>query len=518
METLTGIDELSSLWKRRKIDSMKKRFCFSQLMDYLNGGDDPRICTLYGLRRTGKTILMAQASKELKDPDSVCWVMCEPGDEIQDVKKAIRENPKCQYFFLDEVTKLENFTDASSILADRYAAIDGKKIVLAGTDSLGFHFAFGSELFDRTHVIHTTYIPYKEYRYLLGKDKTIDDYIEYGGTLTNGSAFYNKEPGMDYSNDAIVKNILHSLEHYQNGGAYGSLLPFHAAHELTTFINKIVELDNRTFLAETVNRLFKSHDMGILRSRLSKELPQDDGLDVLKSQAFRKEIRDALGIREPLTEIATTRAIEEVKGYLEALDVIYVIPGTNRQSVIFSQPGLRYSQVQEEKKHLMESPLLHGIPTTTRNDFAEKLDEIIKGRMMENILFLDLTKDPTVSSQYRVTTYRDGPGRHEFDIVLMDKKEDKAILLEVKHSKAFDPVHQARHLFDADACKDFEAHTGMQIAGKGVVYRGDTRYYAAGIHYLHVDALLEHPKECIQMLQNSWDSHIRKTERNPIEH
>ena len=163
MEYVIGKD-LDRIFKSKRIESFRKRLLFPELMDYLHREEDPRLCTLYGLRRTGKTTLMAQAAKEL-DQDKVCWVHCEEGDDIQDVKNVIKGNPACRYFFLDEVTRLENFTSASSILADKYAAEDGKKIVLAGTDSLGFALAFGTELFDRTHILHTTYIPYAEYRY-----------------------------------------------------------------------------------------------------------------------------------------------------------------------------------------------------------------------------------------------------------------------------------------------------------------------------------------------------------------
>lgn len=519
MDVKTGEKGLHELSTNYHVESFQKRFCFPDLMDYLRRDYDPRVCTIYGLRRTGKTTLMAQAAAELHDPDSFCWIICGEHDEIQDVKNVIRDHPQCKYFFLDEATRLENFMDASSILADRYTAIENKRIVMAGTDSLGFHFAFGSELFDRTHIFHTTYIPYREYRHLLGKDKTIDDYIEYGGTLTDGRIFYHTDEtsGMDYTNDAIAENIFHSLEHYRGGGAFGALLPVYASGELTTFIRKIVELDNRAFLAQTVNRMFRSHDMGVLRSNLTRDPSLDVDTSALKNKAFLEEVRKALSIQEPLVHKADAKAIEAVKRYLEALDVIYVVPGTERQVVLFSQPGLRYSQVEKEKELLLGSKYLKEFQETMRRDFARRLDETIKGRIMENIVFLDLTKDKDVSSRYQVTTYRDPLGAHEFDVVLFDKEKDEAILLEVKHSDDFDPVHQARHLYDEDACAEFEQHTGMKIVGKGVVYRGDTRYYAAGIHYVSVDAMLEQPLSCIQMLQNSWDSHLKKGIQRPKE-
>ena len=50
------------------------------------------------------------------------------------------------------------------------------KIVLSGTDSLGFWFALHQELYDRAVTIHTTFIPFREHSRLLGID-SIDEYI-----------------------------------------------------------------------------------------------------------------------------------------------------------------------------------------------------------------------------------------------------------------------------------------------------------------------------------------------------
>jgi len=61
----------------------------------------------------------------------------------------------------------------------------GMHIVLSGTDSLGFWLASGNELYDRVRMIHTTFIPYREYSRLLGID-SIDEYIRCGGVLRMG--------------------------------------------------------------------------------------------------------------------------------------------------------------------------------------------------------------------------------------------------------------------------------------------------------------------------------------------
>lgn len=39
----------------------QKRDCLSSLLDYLKAENNSKVCILYGLRRTGKTVLLKQA-------------------------------------------------------------------------------------------------------------------------------------------------------------------------------------------------------------------------------------------------------------------------------------------------------------------------------------------------------------------------------------------------------------------------------------------------------------------------
>ena len=58
--------------------------------------------------------------------------------------------------------------------------------------------------------IHTSYIPFAEFSKLIEND-SVDEYIEYGGTLTK-SPYKTLQASEEYQNTAIVGNILHSLE------------------------------------------------------------------------------------------------------------------------------------------------------------------------------------------------------------------------------------------------------------------------------------------------------------------
>ena len=504
MEVVTGITGLKQVYQNKRINLLKKRTSFKDLISYLHKDNDSQVCSLYGLRRTGKTTLMAQAAETL-DPSTVIWIHCETGDSMQDVKNIIQANPACRFIFIDEATRLENFIDTSSILADRYCAEQNKKIVLAGTDSLGIRLSLNRGLFDRTHVIHTTYIPFKEHRYLL-RTADIDQYIEYGGTLTNGNIFYNDDMSndFDYTNSAIAINIQHSLEQLDDGGSFGPLLKFYAANELTTFINKILEQSNRTFLAATVNKMFKSHDLGKLRNNLERDKNIDIDVSGLKNKDLTEEIRKELLIKEPLTMTASKESIDAVKTYLQAMDVIYVVPESDGEEVIFTQPGLRYSQVQKLMHTLEHSPLMNQYSPSERKLFRKRLDETVKGDILEDILYYQLIRDADFQKHYEVTKYRDPMGAHEVDLVVCNTETDEAYLFEIKHTKEYCPDKQARHLLDQETVKAIEDKYHVTVAGKSVIYRGKDQVGPQGVTYQNAVTFLVNPQKSILQCRTAF--------------
>ena len=103
------------------------------------------------------------------------------------------------------------------------------QIVLSGTDSLGFLFTEDEQLYDRCVLLHTTFIPYREFESVLGVHG-IDEYIRYGGTMSLGGVHYNetstfasKESTDEYVDTAIARNIQHSLRCYQYEGHFRHL-------------------------------------------------------------------------------------------------------------------------------------------------------------------------------------------------------------------------------------------------------------------------------------------------------
>ena len=186
-----------------------------------------KICAVYGLRRTGKTVMLLQAISEMDKDDfnKTAYIKIQTtnslDDLIFDLNNLRREGYK--NIFIDEITLLDEFSNASSIF--RCICYAGYEYYLSGTDSLGFYLASKGELYDRVTIINTTYIPFREHKKLLGTSN-IDEYIRYGGTLKLGkkdylhSNLYNEEnttflneiTTREYIDSSIAKNIQHSLK------------------------------------------------------------------------------------------------------------------------------------------------------------------------------------------------------------------------------------------------------------------------------------------------------------------
>ena len=158
------------------------RDCFSTLQKFVAGSYDGKICILYGLRRTGKTTLLFQMLSELPI-EKTAYIKVQTTDDMSRLTKDLKALFELgyRYVFIDEITLLSDFIDTAAVLSDVFSMM-GMKIVVSGTDSLGFAMANRDELYDRSVTIHTSFIPFREYARLLNI-RSVDSYIEYGGTL-----------------------------------------------------------------------------------------------------------------------------------------------------------------------------------------------------------------------------------------------------------------------------------------------------------------------------------------------
>ena len=463
---------------------LKKRACFHVLHGYLTGGRQDKVLVLYGLRRTGKTTLIRQALLEL-GPDEfarAAFIQATPRDTLGDVNadlKVLRDRGFTR-LFIDEATLMEDFIEGAALFSDVFAA-GGMKVVLSGTDSLGFLFAEDEQLYDRCLLLHTTFIPYREFEQVLGI-KGVDEYIRYGGTMSMGGKRYNAESTFsskrsadEYVDSAIARNIQHSLRYYQYGGHFRALQDLYDAGELTSAINRVVEDVNHRFAVETLTRAFKSHDLAASARNLrnDREAPGDvlDRVDVVEVTA---RLAAALEIREKDEQSVeiTPVHVREIREYLDLLDITADVgvedmanPGARHTRTVVAQPGLRYAQVEALIESLLEDRMFADLSFADRARVLERVRSEVMGRMLEDIVLLE-TK--LAFPERRVFKLQFAVG--EFDMVVADASAGSCTVFEVKHSDRRHPA-QYRALVDEGKCASAEFRFGP-IAARTVLYRG----------------------------------------------
>ena len=504
-ESLMRMTELVRRYERRD--------CFKSIKKFLELPNEPRICVIYGLRRTGKTTMLFQTIQDMSAEEfsKTVYIKIEADDTMAGLNKDLQllYDSGIRNVFIDEITLMSDFIDSSSLLSDVYAAM-GMKIILSGTDSLGFWLAKNQELYDRAYSIHTTFIPFREYSRLLKKDD-IDEYIRYGGTLRAGeidfddedllseeSAFRSDESTRRYIDTAISKNIQHSLAHCEDGGQFRHLYTLYEAGELTSAINRIIEDMNHRFILEVLTRDFKSNDLKLAAKNLRGEANPEKRTDILDDidiEAVTQRLMDILEIRNSEDrKIGITKThIEEIKEYLKALDLIYytsvetTIPGSAPyDNIVFTQPGMRYCQAQALVHSLMKDSLFSAQSEQMKELVTNRILDEVKGRMLEDIVLMETAKKLN-PKRYRVFKLKFAAG--EFDMVIYDREKNVCGIYEIKHSDKSD-ANQYRHLADADKCEQTERRFG-QIVSKTVLYRGESFETENGIVYQNVEEYLK---------------------------
>ena len=487
----------------KSVAKWKKRESFMALHDYIYGENNDRVLILYGLRRTGKTTLVRQVIGEMA-PEmqaKTAFIQLSSRLTLADVNHDLKllESLGYRYVFVDEVTLLSDFIEGAALFSDVFAA-GGMKVVLSGTDSLGFVFSEDEQLYDRCQLLHTTFIPYREFENVLGV-KGIDKFIEYGGTMSMGGSNYNtdkftfatKKSADDYVDSAIARNIQHSLKCYQHEGHFRSLQELYDAGELTSAINRIVEDINHRFTVDVLTRNFKSNDLKISTANLRRDrFKPTDVLDRIDVVAVTKRLKDLLLIRDKAEQSVTISDAHraEIKEYLDLLDLtcdIDVVNMTNlnerRARTVVSQPGLRYAQTSSLIQSLLLDETFKNIPIAERMAIEGRILDEIRGRMMEEIVLLE-TKFARPEMQVFQLQFAVG----EFDMVVFDPKRACCEIYEIKHSDKI-AAEQSRHLQNPKKCAETEFRYG-RILSRNVIYCG-TSGLRQGIHYLNVEEYLK---------------------------
>ena len=489
-----------------KVKNYKKRYCYSYLLDYLKNDYSGKVCILYGLRRTGKTTLLFQSLMDL-DLTSTAYIKVNETNSMGDLIKDINflKNNGFKAVLIDEITLIDDFINTAATLSDIYSTI-GMKIVLSGTDSLGFAFSDKDELFDRNIMIHTSYISFKEYSEVLGIND-IDEYIEYGGTLKMENmdfndpdynkeevAFKDDESTRKYIDTAISKNIQRTLKNKSFGDMFVNLRELYESNELTNIINRLVENMNHEFLLSVILDKFKSHDLGSSRQLLTHDKDEtiQTALYDIDTEAVTNRLKEILEIKEKddLTKNVDGLVIGQIKNYLYALDLIRDVEvryedGSLVKRVVFIQPGMRYSITKALVHSLMLDSYFASLDYSTKEYITQKILSDVKGRMLEEIVLLETSNRKQKGYLNFKYFFMQGG---EYDLVSFNVFEKTLDLYEIKHSKEITFDNQIKYLISDNMNNKIQEQFG-KINGRYVLYRGEDQTIG-NVQYLNVEKYL----------------------------
>ena len=338
----------------------------------------------------------------------------------------------------------------------------------------------------------------------------IDEYIRYGGTLKAGetnfedtdanafdASFRTDESTRRYIDTAIAQNIQHSLKCYDRGNHFRNLIDLYKKDELTNAINRIIEDMNQAFTVDVITRDFKSSDLGSAKDLLRREKDESkrtDFLDTFDASEVTKKLMDILKIRNKERQSIEIKDIhiQEITEYLKALDLLQIvytenIPISNKKEerIIFTQSGMRFCQAQVLVYSLMQDEVFGSLTGDLRDIITEKILEDVRGRMLEDIVFLE-TKH-TYGSKRNVFKLKFAYG--EFDMVIQDKAKKQCEIFEIKHSKQMVST-QYRHINNEEKIELTEAQFG-KVVRKCVLYRGESQVLENGVEYKNVEEFLK---------------------------
>ncbi len=470
------------------IRSYKRRFCYDEVRNLVVNTRDFKVVALYGLIKTGKKTLMAQLIMDIGQYDNICLIKCTEGDGIRDLFDVIDKHEDCEYFFIEEAARLKNFSMEGFFLADYYSM--DHRIIMSASDSLAFYLARIDNFFDRMHTIHTTYISYKEYNYLLGRN--LDDYIQHGGTLTPGDDFWNSKTTRDYSFCAIGENMVHSLEDLGKRGSYGTLSLIRGMNNLATFVYMITERYNLQFAIQALRHCFwnnKDIVNDAVKDTVSDELSTIADMSLYDRTSTTSLFR-VFGKNEILQ--ATARTNE----YLKALDVIYYVPYSDE--LIFTQPGYRYNQCADMIDILMKK-LNTAFSDEQLKELTMLLENEIRSRMLEDIVWHQLLKAERLKEFYTVRFLHHYVAG-EAALLLGSMKENEACIIRLSFSEKAEDI-QALTFSEETLCKYIWHVNKTTIIGKLGLYMGETlKEKQHGASIVNIEEFLMYPEKFLDMV------------------
>lgn len=420
-----------------KCSELGTRDCFKDLSAWLRDADaTPNTMILFGVRRTGKTVLLYQSVQMLQDagvPASDIAYFTLRRNKIDTVEllayiQTLIYDIGVKYIFIDEVTFLADDMSSLSALYDEFGG-SGAKFVLSGTNTAGFLPVLDEYLYDRALCLSTSYISFNEFSRLMPQgENDVKSYIALGGlfketdsyTSERSSSSSRKETPAGYVRTAITQNICGSLKHSE------LLRDTYPEISNIVFSSRISEVD--TLFYKWLEAYSRPLTLGLLRGALSvgslsmaaKSLKAREFFTLYKHrEELAKRILERLDLREHTAY--SESLLSELKELLSQLECVKeASEGMSFLVPIQLKVALLDKIVQFGKEEY--DALQEKYPDLVGWEVAEKsIRSTALGVLFEDVIYLSL-----ITYRARFRKYRTKNGE-EIDVVF-----DNGNLCEIK--------------------------------------------------------------------------------------
>ena len=453
-------DEYTSNALKQYIDNsgslnLKSRDFVNAIIEYCKS-NEKRVLSISGLRGTGKTTGIIQSINKLGDFNNTVFINIDATAEMTclDLRNLILTKYKNKkYIFIDEITRIKDLINNSAFLSDNLC-MNGRKVIISGTDSLALTKSKNAGLYHRMININVTHISFTEAQRTA--NQSLREYIEMGG-LYRADSIRDIDGLREYIDTAVVDNIMNTLT--KNNGV-----------ESLLNISGI----NRTKLRTIVFRILYA----VIYMNMQKIKPTSINFiielyDHSSSSLYNVDTLNSLLCREMNVDEVINTNIQEIGTVLDAmqeLGLLIKIPNLcNRRQFQYyiTNPSI-VNQIMKSLVDILDTTNLRKKSTATVKG--------IKGKIFESIVITH-TKKTTDKIGYNVYYYHDN-NNAEIDLIVEKITgtafDDLYLYYEIKMTSDADTATvKARWIND----NNIVSNQNGRIVGKGIIYGGETKRF-----------------------------------------
>lgn len=394
-----------------------ERWITNKLRNYCDTQDN-KMFGVYGLRRTGKSVMLWTAALELINQGrKVTFWELDVNVTANTVLTAINNfsAEPGDVLFIDEATFAENFSAWGLVLYNKFAA-RGVRVIVSGTYSYALKAASSHDLYGRLKLMATTAISFAEYNHLTGKD--LETFLTSGGVLDPMT-----EDWTEYLDTSVVMNLVKSMKRL-NAPKYSAL----ANIREETVRSYLLHILQEVYLRPILEELSSEYEYPELEQSLNNLIGRGSAFPDIEIHKTKIGIHNMLKLEDIPADNTKTMMIllRDVLTEMDLLDSIETVTVTEDEILrtreyFITQSGLMYYLALVSK----DSALLN---ITDNTELLENLENVVRGKILENIVFRDLK---LLYPEYKLLQLR-GP-KFEIDAIMRNEKSELRIY-EIKHS------------------------------------------------------------------------------------